>query len=472
MKYFLSLLGMLSISLLPVPGSPGESSPASRIRAAYRNYYQGLLHYSEGHFGRAESHLQRAHQIAPENFNFSLALALCLSRVEQGGEGLSLLGRTALPATDPYYEHKRAIRLFVKGMVLYYTGRSTDAIRELERSIEAARLLHMPDVEATFENALGFVILHHQGSGSNHSDELPLHYHVHRRDMMKALQHFERALAVHPQHVSARKNARMLWDTLQLAPPAAIRRSDTAGRRGVSSLVTGLPQDVERVRELAGYDEVLLLVDISGSMTQEQVLCMGLSRFEVMRNLGLYLVRELPDTAGLALGTVGGDCGDAPKQWIATDSMGRRDLTYVIRFLTAHGTTPLLERVEQSVALFSDRPGKSRAIFLISDGANVCRSGGEDICGWASRIRRAGITINVLTFLDASFNNVEAFSDYGCLADHTGGRIFYLDNVRCAFTDLSFKLLDNLQLRLPPLQKVYCWGPQIESLWAIFPEEK
>lgn len=469
MKYLLSLLGILSVSLLPVPDAP---APASRIRAAYRNYYQGLLHYSEGHFHRAENHLQRAHQIAPANFNFSLALALCLSRVEQGEEGLSLLGRTALAPTDPYYEHKQAIRLFVKGMVLYYAGRSTDAIRELEHSIEAARLLHMPDVEATFENALGFVILHHQGSGSNHSDELPLHYHVHRRDMAKALQHFERALAVKPEHAAARKNARMLWDTLQQPPSEAVRRSDTARRSDASSLVTGLPQDVERVLELAGYDEVVLLVDISGSMTQEQVLCMGLSRFEVMRNLGLYLVRELPDTARIALGTVGGDCGDAPKQWIAADSMSRRDLTYAIRFLTAHGTTPLLERVERSVSLFSDRPGRSRAIFLISDGANVCRNGGADICGWASRIRREGIAINVLTFLDASFNNVEAFSDYGCLADNTGGRIFYLDNVRCAFTDLSFKLLDNLQLRLPPLRKVYCWGPQIENLWGIFPEEK
>ncbi len=467
MKYLLLFLGLF---LFPAPGPEGLGQ-AARIKAAYRNYYEGLLYYSEGQFGRAENHLQRAHQIVPGNFNFSLALALCLSRIERGEEGLRLLSRTELPATDPYYEHKVAIRHFIRGMVLHYAGRSPEAIRSLERSVEAAGLLAMPDVEATFENALGYVILHHQGAGSNHGEDLPVHYHVHRRDLEKALPHFERALAVQPEHAAARKNAQLLWDTLQRAP-VLLQRADTGLAHTPSSLVTGLPRDVSRVLELAQYDELVLLVDISGSMTQEKVLCMGLSRFEVMRNLGLYLVGDLPDTAGIALGTVGGDCGDEPKQWIPVDSMSRKDLGYAFRFLTAHGTTPLVERVVRSVSLFSDRPEKSRAIFLISDGANICAEGREDICSWAARVRKQGITINVLTFLDASFNNVDAFSDYGCLADNTGGRIFYLDNVRCAFTDLSFKLLDNLQLTLPPLQKVYCWGPRIESLWAIFPEEK
>jgi len=456
------------ISLLGISGSgAGQSSPG---KAAYRHYYSGLSLLSAGENNKAVSELNKAYRSWPDNLNFSLAYALGLSKTGKHLEGMRVLDQVRILDTDPYREHKLALQHFVRGMVQHYGGESQQAISCFEEGIDWQKKTGHTALLAHFYNALGYARLHHQGSGANHNG-LGMHYHVHRRDLEKAIHDFQAANRIDPQFSPGLSNLAVLSDTLGKdlpeEPPATVA---VRSRSGPSSLVTGLPKDVDRVRALADFEEVVLLVDISGSMTTEKVLCMGRTRFEVMRNLGLYLVDALPPETRIGLGTIGGDCGDTARTWESVGALSRRDLRYAVRFLNAHGTTPMVERLNQATELFSNNPSTSKGLFLISDGANVCPERGEGICEWAGHVRQKGITLNVLTFLDVSYNNVEAFAEYGCLADNTGGRIFYLDNVQCAFTDLSYQLLNDLDLVLPRLEKVYCWGPSINSLWAIFPE--
>ncbi len=447
-----------------------KSSQAPTNKAAYRHYYRGLSYYGEGEFSKASTELGRAYKAWPDNFNFSLAFSLVLSQDGKYHQALRILDDLTIRSTDPYQEHKKALHFFVRAMVLHFGGEHPEAISALEKGILWQKETDNKDYLASFYNALGYTRLHHQGRGSNHNG-LGEHYHVHRRDMEKAMLDFEQALRLNPQHPAALANFIQLSDSLGKTYQTFVEPKDRSrGLVQASSLVTGLPQDVHRVMELADFDEVVLIVDISGSMTEEKVLCMGLTRFEVMRNLGLHLVDQLPTATQIGLGTIGGDCGDTARTWEQVGSLDRRELRYAVRFLNAHGTTPMMERLKQAQLLFSDNPTTTKGLFLISDGANVCPEGQENICSWAGRMRGKGITLNVLTFLDVSYNNIEAFAEYGCLADNTGGRIFYLDNVNCAFTDISYQLLNSLQMRLPDLQKVYCWGPNIKSLWAIFPE--
>lgn len=439
-------------------------------KAAYRHYYKGLSFYGESQFGKAEAELGKAWRSWPENFNFTLAYSLALSRTGGSLEAQRMLSALRIKDTDPYLEHKQALLYFGKAMALHYGGEGDQAISALETGISWQKRTGQEEYLASFYTALGFVRIYNQGKGSNHNG-LGVHYHVHRRDIEKASLDFERALGIDPEHTVAQENLFRLADTLGQEVNLAYQEVKSRGPRKKSSLFTGLPQDVDRVLDLAAFDEVVMLVDISGSMTEENVTCMSLSRFEVMRNLGLFLVDQLPEATQMGIGTIGGDCGDTAKTWSPVGALSRHDLRYEVRFLNAHGTTPMMERLRQAESLFSDNPGTTKGLFLISDGANVCPEGPESICSWAGSIQSKGITLNVLTFLDVSYNNVEAFAEYGCLADNTNGRIFFLNNVNCSFTDISYQWLSNLDFKLPKLEKVYCWGPNIESLWAIFPED-
>jgi len=468
-NYFHGFLSLLLAFLFMIGAA--ESPPLVRDKAAYRHYYKGLALYGEANYAKAASELSKAYRSWPENFNFSLAYGLSLSRNESYLQGLKVLEKVRISDTDPYLEHKKALLLLANALVLHYGGESSNAISTLGAGISWQQQIDGNEEHlATFYNTLGLIRLFNQGKGGNHNG-LGEHYHVHKRDLEKALRDFEKAVTVDPTHVQALTNLRTIADSLGVSPQIPQQRSASGKARARNSLVTGLPQDVDRVMELADFDEVVLLVDISGSMAEESVLCMDRTRFDVMRNLGLYLVDELPESTRIGLGTIGGECGDSARTWEPVGSLSRKDLRYKVRFLNAHGTTPMVERLKKAEELFSDDPKTSKGLFLISDGANVCPEGNESVCTWAGRMRSRGVTLNVLTFLDVSFNNVDAFAEYGCLADNTEGRIFYLDNVDCAFTDLSYQWMNSLQLQLPKLEKVYCWGPRIESLWAIFPEE-
>ncbi len=439
---------------------------SNRQKAAFRAHYKGMLLYSEAHYERAVSHFEKAHSIIPDNYNFNLSLALALSRVGRADEGLGLLQKSdiLLRSGDPDLAQKESTRYFLKGMVLLYADRAGQALQPLEKSIGLQEKLGDPKRLSIYYNALGYATMLNQGGSDHGSDTLGWHYHVHRRDLIRSLGYFDQAVKYDTKNAAALYNYFLVRDTLGMGGMKDYyAQQDSAGPKPVGEL----PGNTNRTLEFTDYEELLFLLDLSGSMVMEKVPCMGTTRFEVMKQTALFILDSLPETTQLGLGSIDGDCWTEPKAWDAVGALSRYDMRYRLRFLVPNGTTPLLERLQASPELFSDDAQTRKSIFLISDGANVCRADGEDICDWASRLSSRKITINILTFLDATERNTNAFAEYACLADNTGGDILYMDNYRCGYEYFGASMVEGCLPRIPNLRKVTCWGRSYQNLWAV-----
>jgi len=444
--------------------------PQGSARAAYRHHYKGTLDFAEGQYRRAEDHFQRAYDILPENFTFALSLAACLGRNGNPSKALNILLQSTyyLRNDDPEYAQKNVMRYFVEGVIRCYEKRYDMAIAPFKKSIELQEAIGNRKLISMYYNALGYATLLNQGIGAHRSAKQAPHYHVSRRDMERAAVFFEKAINFSAANTAARNNYRMLADTLKMP----IDTSNVLPTNDLpnGSYVQNLPASILELTNLTETDELLLMLDISGSMVMEKVTCMGITRFETMRSTMLDLLDSIPARLPMGIGTIGGDCGTVPRLWHETGSISRSDLRTALEFLVPDGTTPLLTILEASPVLFSDSTTNHKTIFLVSDGANICRASGLDICEWAAQIAQKHVTIHILTFLDANLNNTEAFTEYTCLADNTGGRVIYIDNYRCRLAPFAFSLMESFQFLAPKLERVTCGGPAVEALWAIFPE--
>ncbi|MCB0635693.1 MAG: VWA domain-containing protein [Lewinella sp.] len=464
LKRWLITLGCLLLTLVLWAGGGRE---------AYRNYFLGSYYFNEGAYLRAENHLQRAYQADPDEFNFTLAYALVLGRLERTRQAETLLGqaRGLLNARHPDIAHQRALLHFVTGMVYTYGRQYAKALRPLQQAAELQETLDYPEERSAVYNALGYARILNQGRGTGSHGSLGPHYHVHRRDLERGYEAFRRAYESNLQNTSARANYETLRDTLGITDYSLREDEPRRSMRYTSTKYANLPARMNDLLAFTEYDEVILLLDISGSMVMEDVTCVAAYRFEVMRQSAQLLLENMAHTTKVGIATIGGDCGTEPRLWIPVGSRSRHDLGYDLQFLTPDGTTPLLTILQETPTLFTDTVEHSKAIIFISDGENVCRVPGTDICAWSESLGRNNITINIMTFLGASLDNANAFAEYSCLAENTFGQILYLDGDRCRLEHYRFDLVKACDLDLPPIQRVDCWGPNVENLWAIFPEE-
>lgn len=451
-----------------------EVAPVRNLEAAYRSHYRGSIQFSKGNFQKANSYFQKAYDIDPTNSNFAFAFSVSLGRNGHIDRGLQVLqdGKRELKKQDPEYEQKLAKAHFFEGMIFLYGQRFGLAIKAFRSGIQIQEKLEDPTTLSIMSNALGYAIMMDQGSGSHRRADLAAHFHVHKRDLIKAIDYFEMALLADGSNKAAQHNYHKLCDSLQIPPRIAY---DTLGPIKRFNAPTGssffLPSNVMRAIEFAKYDEVLLLLDISGSMVMEKVICMDTTRFMVMKETAAFVLDNLAPSTKVGIATIGGDCNTVPKLWEAVGKLSLRDLKQTVDFLYPHGTTPLLGRLKQSPELFSDSTSTEKAIFLVSDGANVCRDPSGSICEWANTLSRKNVTINIMTFLDATLNHINAFAEYTCLADNTQGKILYMDNLHCSLEYYTPDLIKDCLLYLPEFQRVTCWGPSVKNLWAIFPED-
>lgn len=464
----LLLLGWLGLDLAP-NNSGGKT--------AYKLYYKGTVYFKQAKFEKASGFFEKALKLEPGNFNFSLAYSICLARSGNHQRGQKLIGRSLLKLSrmDPKYDEKLALAQFLEGIMLLYNNQAEQAIPLLRKALAAQKKIDNRQRLSLYYNTLGYAMILNQGRGGHKRADINFHYHVHRRDLERALPFFKNALAADPENESALANKNMLEqaltspDSIQVVldelPETTDVEADLEGRHG-----RYIPFEIDRIIEFTEYDELVLLLDISGSMVMEEVTCMDTSRFTIMKNTAQFLLNNFEDISRLGVGTIGGDCGTEPRLWHKVGTQNRKALEYDLRFLIPDGTTPMLEMLRDSPNLFSSRPKQRRSILLISDGANICRIKEGDICDWVEVLKERNITINVLTFLNTDLSNTSAFAEYTCLAHKTGGRILFLNNINCELEFYQYNLTESIEFTLPDLQKVNCWGPSVKNLWAIFPE--
>ena len=418
--------------------------------------------------------MRKAYQLHPNQYNFALAYALSLGQQQKTDEALGVLGRgkAMLSNRHPDYIHLASLQNFVNGMINLYGLRYGNAIAPLKRAIELQTTLPYPEERSIMLNALGYAQVMNQGKGATAHDDLGPHYHVHRRDLERATTSFLAAYRADVQNKQAAENYQRLIDTLGLASEFIVE--DSVQNREERQLKTyqyaSLPANVQPLLEFIDYDEVVFLLDISGSMVMEEVSCIGEDRFDVMRETAQLLLANFSEATQVGIGTIGGDCGTVPRLWHPAGELSRKDLGYALKFLVPDGTTPLLTILQETPTLFTDNPNTSKALIFISDGENVCRLPGVDICEWTNSLASQKITINIMTFLGASLDNTNAFAEYTCLTENTFGRLLYMDGNRCRLEEYRFDLVKACRFDLPELRRVDCWGAATENLWAIFPE--
>jgi tetratricopeptide (TPR) repeat protein len=448
------------------------SLPALRKKQAYSSHFKGTLAWKKEAYDKAERYFAQAFQGVPDNFNFALSYAISLSKSQKLPEALAILENSLflIPPGTPEYAFQQAVWTFSAGLIHSF-GQQYDRGSPLIRQAAGYfAQLGAAEYESQCYYMLAYNQLMNQGLGGYDKGGIDLHLHVGRADIEKSFQYLDTALRTHPANKQAWRHYNILADTLQYTQKISELELFQAKNRKDPSFSYGkLPANALRALSFTAYDELLLLLDISGSMVMEKVLCMGENRFKVMKATALTTIDLLPDSIWVGLGTIGGDCGDPPKVWQPVQPLHKKDLKWTIESLPPHGTTPLLERLQQSPALFSRNPQTKKSILLISDGANVCSAGNLDICSWVEQLRQLDITLNVITFLEASIFNTTEFAEYSCLADITGGQILYLDDLRCSYEYHEFNLLLGAAPELPKLEKMYCMGSHIQTLWGIFP---
>ena len=401
-------LAILFISILIFTATTPKPNPKKNGgKAAYEEHFKGTLYYRKGDFNKALQHFHKAHQKAPDNFFFSVSYGICLSQTGKTERGLNILQKSSksIDVHSEDYRHQVALLAFFKGIAnlndehfdvassILRSGISTQESL-LDTSVQSKRLLSL------FYNALGYANILNQGRSSHRKNDIDPHYHVHTRDMLRAHTYFEQALTYDNSNQAAWHNYNIICDSLDLPVKFSFdsSRSDIDDDEASESSFIHLPESILSAFDFTSTNELLLLLDISGSMVQEKIQCQDTTRFSVMKETALKLAKKTPDTVGLGIGTIGGDCGTDPRLWHSTGELSRRDMRYAIEFLVPDGTTPLLEMLQNSTELFSTMPGTEKTIFLVSDGANVCNAGGVDICEWADQLSAKNITIHILTF--------------------------------------------------------------------------
>ena len=449
--------------------------PFGNKRTAYKYHYRGTLEFHQGNYQKATTLFEKAYRILPENFHFKLALALSYGYNGQAKKAADVLQSSSqrLSPQSEEYAQQEAFLAFTQGIVHCFNGDYGGAVTNFEQSIDWQKGLEEKQYLSIFYNALGFATTLNQGRSSHRRADIAPHMHVHRRDFEKARLYFEKALQADPSNASAWHNYRILSDSLELS--LEVQYDSLGARKGkkiqIPPAASGfLPSNMLRALELTHSDEVVFLVDVSGSMVMEKVTCLAKTRFEVMRETALMLLEQVDTSIALGLGSIGGNCEEPPANWSAVGSLSKKEMHYAIRFLIPDGTTPLLSRLQEAPELFSGIDSTAKTIFLVSDGENLCNIQGLDICDWVETLKRKNIQINILTFLHAAYSNVNAFAEYTCLADITNGQILYLDDLRCSLEYHEFNLVEATELYIPEFQRVDCWGESVKDLWAIFSE--
>lgn len=444
------------------------AAPPGSQKRAYKHFFRGTISYEEGLFREASRQFGKAHEIVPQNYSIALSYAVSLAQAGEVEKAIRIFERSSglFNKLDPDYDQKRATLAYSGGLIHCYAEDYNQASRFFRQSLNRQIKIGNTKLISALYNALAYAQFMNQSSNSYNKGDVDRHFHIKEADMEKAVETLKESLKYDPANPVARKNLKLMTDSLGIKYPLVFDSTAMLQRRAEQAYVS-LPQDVYQSINFQDYDEIIFMLDISGSMVMEDVICMGKTRFEVMREAVLYLMRNIDPQVKIGIGTIGGDCGTEPRLWVPAGEKLRKDLIWDMQFLTPDGTTPLLNILKSSTELFSEQDSVRRSIFLVSDGANICKAEGLDICEWATQVGQQGTTINILTFLDAQLNNVNAFAEYGCLAENTFGEIHYIDNLYCRLKAFSFDMVERFAPEFPEFERAYCFGKK-RKLWAVY----
>ena len=189
-----------------------------------------------------------------------------------------------------------------------------------------------------------------------------------------------------------------------------------------------LPKRIGQMISLINnYDEIVMVMDISGSMDDPVDWAEQVSRFDVMQELSLAILKQANPRINFGAITVGGECKLEPMLKSGIGENRRSELNTLITTVYPDGWTPLNRMLNDAGSLFTSAKNR-KTILLISDGMDSCKEGIK-LCETAVKLHSSGIDLSVFSFLfeGTSYENNFAYQIYECMTQAANGKIFYLD---------------------------------------------
>ena len=344
---------------------------------------------------------------------------------------------------------------------------------ELERS-------YAPDYGffSDVENARGYLSIVARGEST---DSIQNRVCIVRSSFIyQAIDHFRDALIYNPENEIAQRNLDTLLAKLNKAgiPIPSHRYAknqllnshistdsvDIDSLNNVSSIplldYSLLPNNHQLVlNQLHRYDEIILLVDLSGSMDDPVGWSNEASKFRIAQQLAIFIALKLRSNVFLGAISVGQQCDTSSMVMnYPIAGVSRQHLTVQINNIRPFGHTPLNQRLRMTKNMFTSRANK-KLVFLLSDGMDTC---GEipDLCGTAAMLASHGIDLSIFSFIYESLDaeSRSAYSIYNCMVHPSAGTIFKITEDGGVQDQVDYIPVSNNILVLPEMDSSILWS--------------
>jgi len=429
---------------------------AQTPQEAVLHYNKGVILLKQGKERRAMRHFKRAFEQAPGETTAGLKLVRYYTAKGKFNKAARYTPHLVDLGSDS--EAELAEKSYYQAFLDIQTLQYASARRQLNKAIHNTIRAEEPDYHllAQCYNALGYLEVVQQGA-SRRKSRVHRHIKIHPNDMKKAMKQFRLALEYEPENRAAQRNYRAICELLGLTPrsitPMTERMkqlhsaANTVKEAGMYHPVLANTDAI--VQQLNQHEEVVLIVDISGSMRVPLNEQLSVSRFEAMRNTVLQVLREVDEQVRIGVVTLGGDCEKAPYFSAKAALDNRSFLEEQVKLLPKDGHTPLNDVLKIVPDLFTEQT-TNRAIMLLTDGMASCEP--EKTCRTAASFGDIGVFMHVMSFLMNDDAHAEEFAAYECITQNASGQLMSISPEGKIQLE-AIEILTEEELLLPKIER-------------------
>jgi len=430
---------------------------AQEPQAAVLEYNKGVILLKQGKEWRAMRHFKQAFKHDQGHTEAGLKLVKYYTQKGKFKKAARFTPHLVDLGSDS--EAELAEKSYYQAYLNIQTLQYMEARQRLNSSIHNTIRAESPDYHllAQCYNALGYLEVVQQGVNSR-GRKARKHIKIHPNDMRKAMKQFRLALEYEPDNEAAQANYRAICQLLGLTPrsvtPVHSRIEPNKKKVATKSTDNGvyfpiLENSEVLIDQLNQHEEVVLIVDISGSMRVPLNDQLPVSRFEAMRNTVLQVLEEVDEDVRIGIITLGGDCDQPPYLKMQAAANNRSYLQERVKALPKDGHTPLNDVLKVVPDLFTGQT-YNRAVMLLTDGIASCNP--EKTCRTAAQFGDMGVFMHVMSFLMKTDAHAEEYSSYECITKNASGKLLSISTEGKIKLE-KVEILTDEQLLLPKIER-------------------
>ncbi len=321
-------------------------------------------------------------------------------------------------------------------------------------------------------NALGYLdVMQHLSEQGTQKKRI-----VEKRVLLNARLLFEEALRYQPKSQVAATNYNIINTALRQAPSKieSYQLIDLIPEKPLAALATKeekptlkadpalLPSGIVGITEaLSAFYEIILMIDISGSMRLHSLSKQQFTRHRIMKNMVYALLNNLDANVLVGAVSVGGSCDQSPLMKLPT-SQNRKAIATTLETIEADGHTPVNVALTHMPELYQSSNSK-RAVLFITDGMESCDP--EATCELSAWLGGQNIELHILTFLEEVGAPLE-YKSYACMTQTSNGSINAISpKGDIEVRDFNFYIEE--KLILPPLEQEKTEDAAIASIRVV-----